>query len=204
MKKYIVRLEAEERERLEGLVGTGRAAAYKIRHANILLAVNESERGGGAKLTDEDAARAFGVSVRSIEYLRQRFVEEGLDAALDRKKQLQPSVCRMFDGEKEARLIAVACGPKPPGRKRWTLELLADRAVTLKIVEHCSPQTVMRLLKKTRSSPGKSRCGAFRPSVTPSSSVRWKTCWRSTDGGTIRSVRWSASTRRASNWWAKR
>ena len=75
--------------------------------------------------------------------------EEGLEAAVDRKKQVRPSVERMFDGEKEARLIAVACGAKPPGRTRWTLELLAERMVALKIVDRCSPQTIMRTLKKT-------------------------------------------------------
>jgi Homeodomain-like domain len=147
MKKYIVRLDAEERTRLEHLVRVGKGAAYRIRHANILLALDESE--AGAKLKDADAARAFDVSVRSIESLRKRLVEEGLDAALDRKKQVRPSIENMFDGEKEARLIAIACGPKPEGRARWTLELLADQVVALKIVEHCSPQTVMRVLKKT-------------------------------------------------------
>lgn len=145
-RKYIVRLEAKERGRLEQLVGVGKAAAYRIRHANILLAVDESD--AGAKMKDVDAARAFNVSVRSIESLRKRLVEEGLDAALERKKQVRPSVERMFDGEKEAKLIAIACGPRPPGRARWTLELLADRVVELKIVECCSPQTVMRTLKK--------------------------------------------------------
>lgn len=147
MKKYIVRLEAEERERLERLVGTGKAAAYKIRHANILLAVDESNR--GAKLADKQVARTLGVGVRSIENLRQRFVEQGLEACLERKKQLRPSVERMFDGEKEAKLIAVACGPAPEGRAHWTLELLADRVVRLKIVESCSTETVRRTLQKT-------------------------------------------------------
>lgn len=147
MKKYIVRLEAEERVRLEQLIRVGNAAAYRIRHANILLAVDESE--AGAKMKDAEAARAFNVGVRSIESLRKRLVEEGLDAALDRKKQVRPSIEKIFDGEKEAKLIAIACGPKPAGRTRWTLELLADRVVTLKIVDHCSPQTVMRVLKKT-------------------------------------------------------
>jgi hypothetical protein len=87
--------------------------------------------------------------VRTVESLRKRLVEEGLDAALDRKKQSAPSVEKMFDGDKEAKLIAIACGPKPQGRARWTLELLAQRVVALKIVEHCSPQTVMRVLQKT-------------------------------------------------------
>ena len=147
MKKYIVRLDAEERTRLDQLVRVGKGTAYRIRHANVLLALDESE--AGAKMKDADAARAFGVSVRSIESLRKRLVEEGLDAALDRKKQVRPSIEHIFDGEKEAKLIAIACGPKPEGRARWTLELLADRVVALKIVEHCSPQTVMRVLKKT-------------------------------------------------------
>lgn len=147
MKKYVVRLEAEERARLEQLVRAGQAAASRIRHANILLAADESEVGPALK--DVQAAEAFGVSVRSIESLRQRFVEEGLDAALDRKKQVRPSVEQMFDGEKEARLIAMACGAAPEGRARWTLELLSERVVALKIVDHCSPQTIMRTLKKT-------------------------------------------------------
>lgn len=146
MKKYIVRLEAGERAQLEQIVGTGKRAALTIRHANILLAVDESD--GGPKLGDAEAAKAFGVSVRAIEYLRQRLVEEGLDAALQRKKQVRPSVEPKFDGEKEARLIAVACGSKPQGRTRWTLELLADQAVRLKIVQTCSPKTVGRVLKK--------------------------------------------------------
>jgi transposase len=146
-RKYIVQLDAKERSRLEQIVGVGKAAAYRIRHANILLAVDESD--AGPKMKDADAARAFNVSVRSIESLRKRLVEEGLDAALERKKQVRPSIEKMFDGEKEAKLIAIACGDKPQGRTRWTLELLADRVVTLNIVEHCSPQTVMRVLKKT-------------------------------------------------------
>jgi len=147
MKKYIVRLDAGERLRLEQLIRVGKAAAYRIRHANILLAVDESQ--AGSKMKDVEAARAFNVGVRSIESLRRRLVEEGLDAALDRKKQVRPSVEKMFDGEKEAKLIAIACGPKPQGRARWTLELLADRVVALKVVERCSRQTVMRTLQKT-------------------------------------------------------
>ncbi len=99
MKKYLVRLEAEERGRLEHLVRVGTAAAYRIRHANILLAIDESE--AGPKRMDAQAAEVFGVAVRTIESLRKRFVEEGLDAALERKKQVRPSVEQMFDGEKE-------------------------------------------------------------------------------------------------------
>jgi len=92
-----------------------------------------------------------GISVRAIESLRRRFVEEGLEACLVHKKQERPSVERLFDGEKEAKLIAVACGPPPEGRARWTLTLLADRVVALEIVESCSPTTVQRVLKKKRA-----------------------------------------------------
>src|SRR5436305_13246145 len=111
MKKYIVRLEAAERANLEQIVRAGKRSALRIRHANILLAVDESE--GGAALTDTESARAFGMSVRSEEYLRERLVEDGMEAALQRKQQVRPSVDRMFDGEKDATLIAIACGPKP-------------------------------------------------------------------------------------------
>jgi transposase len=147
MKKYVVRLEPEERERLEGLVSGGKAAAYKIRHANVLLAADESPAGPG--LTDEQVARALGVSVRSVEYLRRRLVEEGLDACLSRKPQARPSVERTFDGEKEARLVALACSAPPAGRGRWSLRLLADQAVELAIVDAASHETVRRVLQKT-------------------------------------------------------
>jgi transposase len=146
-KKWIVRLEAEERDRLRQMVRVGKAAAYKIRHAHILLAVDGSQAGAG--LADEQTAAALGVSVRTIEHLRRRFVEEGLEACLNRKEQVRPSVERMFDGQQEARLIAVACGSAPPGRERWTLQLLADRVVELRIVDRCSRETIRRTLKKT-------------------------------------------------------
>jgi Homeodomain-like domain len=147
MKKYVVRLEDDERLVLEQMVRTGKRAALTIRHANILLAVDESD--AGAKLSDVEASQAFGVAVRSIESLRKRLVEQGLESALVRKAQVRPSVERMFDGEKEAKLIAIACSSKPEGRTRWTLELLAERVVALKIVEKCSPQTIGRVLQKT-------------------------------------------------------
>ena len=146
MKRWIVRLEAEERQRLEQMVRVGKAAAYKVRHANVLLAVDESP--GGPQLTDAEVGLALGITTRSIEMLRRRFVEEGLEACLVRKKQERPSVELIFDGKKEAKLIALACGPPPEGRTRWTMELLADRVVTLGIVEACSDETVRRTLKK--------------------------------------------------------
>ena len=147
MKRWIVRLESGERERLEQMVRGGKAAAYKIRHANVLLAMEESP--SGPRRTDAEVAPALGITTRSIEMVRRRFVEQGLEACLARKKQERPSVEPIFDGKKEAKLIALACGPAPEGRVRWTMELLADRVVALRIVEHCSDETVRRTLKKT-------------------------------------------------------
>jgi transposase len=144
-KKYIVRLSREEREPLEELVNKGRAAAYRIKHANILLAVDAD----GPGWSDQQTASAYHCHLNTVKNVRQRFVEQGLDAALHRKRQEWPSRQRLLDGEKEARLIALACSEAPEGRARWTLQLLADKLVELNIVESVSDQTVRRTLKKT-------------------------------------------------------
>jgi len=133
---------------LQRVVRAGKAAAYKIRHANMLLMADADGPGWG----DEQIADGLGVSVGQIEHLRRRFVEQGIDACMDRKKQEHPSVEPKFDGEKEAKLIALACGKAPQGRERWSLRLLADRAVELRIVESTSHETVRQVLQKTRSS----------------------------------------------------
>ena len=148
-KKYVVRLTAEERSLLEDLVSKGKTAAYKIKHANILLKVDAD----GPCWSDEETAEAFGCHANTVRNVRQRLVEQGLDAALERKKQQSPSRERIFDGEKEARLIAVSCSEPPTGSAHWTLQLLADRVVELEIVEAVSPTTVGRTLKKTNCSP---------------------------------------------------
>jgi transposase len=147
-KKYIVRLTAEERKGLENLVAKGSAAAYRIRHANILLKADAD----GPAWPDERVADAFGCHAKTVRNLRQRFVERGLETALWRKKQAEPSRKRILDGRAEAHLIALSCSNPPPGRVRWTLSLLADKLVELEIVEAVSDQTVRRTLKKTSSS----------------------------------------------------
>jgi transposase len=144
-KKYIVRLTGDEREYLEEIVSKGKAAAYKIKHANLLLKTDAE----GPNWSDEQAAEAFGCHANTVRNVRQRFVEQGLDAALQRKKRDCPPRERILDGKKEARLIAVSCSEPPQGRSRWTLELLADRLVELEIVESISASTICRTLKKT-------------------------------------------------------
>jgi transposase len=147
-KKYVVRLDGEERERLERLVSTGRVAAYKRRHAAILLKADQGPE--GPAWTDARIAEALDVSVRTIESLRQRLVEEGLEACLVRKPPARPPRERKLDGEGEARLIALSCSAPPAGRTRWTLRLLADRLVALEVVDAISHETVRQTLKKTR------------------------------------------------------
>jgi transposase len=152
MKKYRVTLTAEERESLAGLIATGKAAAKKLTHARILLKADQAE--GGPGWIDEQIAEALDVSVATIERVRQRFVEDGLEPALVRKKQDKPSRERKLDGAGEARLIALACSKAPRGRVAWTLEMLADKLVELKVVDSICPETVRQTLQKTRSSRG--------------------------------------------------
>ena len=147
MKKYVVRLTSEERTRLERLVSVGRAAARKLLHARILLQADQGSDGPAWK--DEQIAEGLSAHPRTIANVRQRLVEQGLDAALNRKKQERPSRPPKLDGKAEARLIALRCGEPPRGRMRWTLHLLADQMVELKVVDSLSYETVRRTLKKT-------------------------------------------------------
>ena len=147
-KRYIVRLTDEERKGLEELVAKGKAAAYRIRHANILLKADAD----GPDWTDERIAEAFGCHLNTPANVRRRFVEGGLAAALNRKRQAAPSRKPILDGAAEAHLIALSCSEAPAGRERWTLKLLAGKLVELEIVEAISDQTVRRALKKTSSS----------------------------------------------------
>jgi len=145
MMKYVVRLTRAERRSLEALTAKGRTQAYRIKHAHILLKADAD----GPGWLDGQIAEAIGVHVNTVRNVRQRFVEDGLEAALGRKKQEQPSRERILDGEKEARLIALGCSSPPKGRARWTLHLLADKLVELRIVDHISHETVRQALKKT-------------------------------------------------------
>jgi|SRR5512134_745275 transposase len=149
--KYIVRLTAEERAQLEDLIRTGKRAASVIIHAHILLKADASA--GGPGWDNEQIAEAVECGASTVYRVRQAFVEEGLPAALVRKKPTGRQY-RKLDGAQEAHLIAVACGTPPEGRKHWTLRLLADRLVELEIVESISPECVRMTLKKTNSSRG--------------------------------------------------
>jgi hypothetical protein len=144
-KKYIVRLTTEERERLESLVRKGKGQASKIKRANILLAVDAD----GPGWSDEEAVQAFRCHRKTVGNVRQRCVEEGLESALERKRPESPPRTPILDGRGEARLVALACSTPPNGRARWTLNLLADGLVELRIIPSICGQTVRRALKKT-------------------------------------------------------
>ena len=147
MKKYKVTLDAEERQHLLDLIAAGKAAARKLTHARILLKADAAD--GGPAWPDRRIADALEVSTDTVERVRQRFVELGLDAALDRKQREQPPREIKLDGRAEARLIALACSAPPDGRKEWTMRMLADRLVELEVVPSVSDETVRRALKKT-------------------------------------------------------
>jgi transposase len=150
-KKYVVTLTEEERQTLREMLSRGKAAARKLTHARILLKADASE--GGSDWSDDAIAEGLDVGTATVERVRRQFVEEGLDAALERRRPRR-EYQRKLDGDAEAHLIALACGDPPEGRSRWSLRLLADRMVVLEHVDAVSYQTVRRVLKKTSLSLG--------------------------------------------------
>lgn len=151
VKKYIVDLTPEERQTLAQLTTKGKAPVYKINHARILLKADINSPQG--EWTDQAISQALDMSTATIERVRQRFVEQGLEAALNRQVQ-QRRKPRRLDGETEAHLIAMLCGPVPEGQGRWTLRLLAEQMVEFGYVESVSHETVRQTLKKTYSNRG--------------------------------------------------
>jgi transposase len=146
MKRYVVTLTAEERWALQALIAAGKASARKLTHARILLKADRDPEGPG--WNDEEITEGLEVGHATVERVRQQFVEEGLEAALERRKPRR-DYRRKLDGDAEAHLIALACGEAPAGRARWTLRLLGERRVALEYVDTISHETVRRTLKKT-------------------------------------------------------
>ena len=149
IKRYVVKLSAEERERLESMIHSGKHAAQRLLKARILLKADSSEAGEG--WSDSRIARALETSVATAGRARRLLVEEGLDAALTRKQSPNSARRRIFDGAAEAKLIALACSEPPKGHKRWTLCLLEEKVVELNIVDRASDNTIGRTLKKIHS-----------------------------------------------------
>jgi transposase len=148
MKRWVVNLTAEEREGLRQIVGRERVSGLKRMRANILLKADTG-------LTDEEIADELDVGLKTVERIRRRCCERGIAACLERKPQENPSRPRKLDGASEAHLVRLACSEPPSGRARWTLSLLADKLVELRIFDSVSKSTVQRGLKKTRSNRGR-------------------------------------------------
>jgi transposase len=148
-KKYPVILTQTERDYLSSLIAAGTAPARKLTHARILLKADQSPEGPG--WVDDAVAEAVEVSQPTVSRVRKQYVEEGLEAALNRRPPNR-EYHRKLDGQQEARLVALACSEPPEGQARWSLRLLADRMIELEVVEDLSYQTVRRTLKKTNSS----------------------------------------------------
>ena len=146
-KKYVVNLSKEEKEQLEELTSKGHSAARKLRRAHILLLADEG-------LKDVEIAKALNAAVTTVERVRKRFVEEGLEAALSERPRIGGALRRKLDGKGEAYLVALACSEAPEGRNRWTMQLLADRLIEVGLVEEISEETVRRALKKGMLSRG--------------------------------------------------
>ncbi len=148
-KKYIVDLSVDEEEMLLSIVNKGKGPAYRIKHAYILLNSDIN----GKNMSDQKISELLHCHSQTVVNVRKRFVEFGLESALERKKREDSPIPRKLDGEKEARLFAIACSQPPEGRRRWTLQLLADELVTLNIVDDISAKTVGRTLKKLKLNP---------------------------------------------------
>jgi len=151
MKKYKVTLTVDERQALIELVSSGKSAARKMTHGRILLLADENSDEGS--ITDQSIAKSLHVSVVTVERVRRRFVEEGLESALNRQIQKNRR-SKKLDGKAEAFLVATACSTAPEGRKSWTLSLLADRLVECDIVDSISIESVRQTLKKTNLNLG--------------------------------------------------
>jgi len=146
-KKYVVKLAVQERDELERVVRMGKAAGWKRQRAQALLKCDQGS--AGPAWTDERVAEAYGCTTRSLESWRKQAVERGPLALLERKAQVRPPITPRLDGEKEARLVALACSKAPAGHTRWTLRLLAERLVALEVVDSICHETIRRALKKT-------------------------------------------------------
>ena len=153
MKRYLVELEAEEREALEAITRKGSHRSQKVVNALVLLNCDQGEF-NERRTTGREIAGVLRISARRVDRVKKRFVEDGLEAALGNRQGRRAKYLRKADGEFEARLVALSCGDPPEGHAKWSLRLLADKAVELGYIDGVSHETVRRVLKKTPSNPG--------------------------------------------------
>ena len=191
-KRYIVTLTAEEREMLQTMIRSGTERARKLTRARILLKADDGWQ-------DQAISRALDVGIATVERTRRRFVFEGLEAALKARRPRR-QYSRKLDGEQEARLIALTCSSPPEGHGRWSLRLLADKVVELKIIDHVSHETIRQVLKDNELKPWLKEEWCIPPKPMPSLCITWKMCWMSTPSQRTPGIRRSALTKVLSNW----
>ena len=195
---YRVTLTLEERAMLKDMTSKGKIAAKKVLYARALLLLDEGEYGMERWKVDA-VATAVGLSDRTLEHLKRRFVEDGLDSALERKVRESPPREIRFGGEFEAQLVKLACSKAPDGRDRWTVRLLRDKLIELKIVDTVSAMTVCNTLKKTNLSLTRADTGRFLRRTTQPTWRRWRMSSRCIHGHTTPKTPWFAWTSQASS-----
>ena len=189
--KYIVQLTEEERQELDALVQRGKTQGYRIKHAQILLKLDEIPE--NQEWTYDKIKEAYHAAPHTISQITKRFITGGLEAALGRKEQANRH--KKIDGRVEAHIIAIACSEAPEGRERWTLQLTADELVRLGVVDSISDTAVMETLKNTNLSLGKKRSGASQ-NQGRSLQRGWRTFWMYISVLMRLCARWSAWMRR--------
>jgi transposase len=177
-RKLTVRLNAEERERLQTLTGNGNTSAKRIMHARLLLMADKDHPQGRYK--DVEIANALGIHVNTVARTRRKYCRQGEKAAIDRKVRATPPVEAIVDGALEAHLVAICCTPAPEGRRCWTMSLLADELVKRKLIVSIGRETVRKTLKKTTCNLGGPSGSAFPNATRPGSSRRWNASWTPT------------------------
>ncbi len=166
VKKYVVKLTATERVELEALTSKKKADVKKVLKAFVLLKADEG-------WLDEEIVTAYGISLRTVERVRERFVEEGMEACLNRKPSSRV-YRRKIEGEEEAYLIALCCSEPPEGHAHWTLKLLADKMVALEYSQSVCPETVRKALRQNELKPWQKKSGASPQRPMPLLSAKWK------------------------------
>ena len=197
MKKYVVTLTKEKREMLGNLVPKGKHHSQAILNALILHDCDTGEHQAN-RLTNEEIARVLNISMRKIDRVKNRFVEEGFDVAFDKRKA-DRVYDKKTDGNFEARLIALSCGNPPEGFARWSLRQSADKVVELNYIDSISHEAIRRILKNTNSNLGNAKDGRFLRYTTAASWPTWKESWMSTSVRLILFALLFAWTNRTSN-----
>jgi len=198
MKRYVVTLDEAERKELQAITNKGSHRSQSVINALILLNCDAGEF-NERQATGEAIADILRISMRTVDRVKKRFVEAGLEAALGRHQGRRATYQRKADGDFEARLVALSCGAPPAGHGQWSLRLLADRAVELGYIDSVSHETVRRVLKKTRSGLCGGGGGWSRRNATPTSRRPWSKCSTCTVVRTTRRFPWFAWTRRRAN-----